>query len=101
MHPWLGTEITVGRHEAPDGAAVHPMIAAGLAGRAPRAAGAHREDRSAPSRQGGVGWPGPPAPGDGLGWPGERPADTGVEHPEEPPDPPRGWRRFFGRSRAA
>ena len=101
MHPWLGTEITVGRHEAPDGAAVHPMIAAGLAGRAPGTTGAHREDRSPPSRPGPVGWPGAPAPGDGQGWPGEPPADGRGDHPEEPPAAPRGWRRFFGRGRAA
>jgi hypothetical protein len=109
----------VGRHTAPDGDAVHPVVAAALARRAADAAAAHRDEamqRFATQRiDGNVGWPGePPGPGDGLGWPGEPAQDAAAgtdlsagaedlaEHPGAPSLEPagrrRGWRRLLGRA---
>ena len=105
----------MGRHTAPDGDAVHPVVAEALARRPADIAGAHRNEGS-------VGWPGePPAPGSGgLGWPGDlaptapvRPVrDVFEDHAraEEQPKVPtprvesgrrRGWRRLFGHAPAA
>jgi hypothetical protein len=92
----------VGKHAAPEGSAVHPIVADALARRAETAADGHGEPTSA-GRSGPVGWPAPPAPGGGgLGWPARDRTDA---HPAVPPaaEPPaaqRGWRRFF-RLRAA
>jgi hypothetical protein len=115
----------VGRHTAPDGDAVHPVVAAALARRAADTVGAHRDEamqRFATQRiDGNVGWPGePPGPGGGLGWPGEPaqdaasgtdlsahpeddlPEDDLAEHPGAPSLEPagrrRGWRRLLGRA---
>lgn len=122
-----GEEAAVGRHAAPDGDGMHPVVAAALARRAADAAGAHRDDameRFATQRiEGNVGWPGePPAPGGGLGWPGEvirdgvrggaattdPSADADDDSEDdlgEPPGAPsgrrRGWRRLLGLDRAA
>ena len=103
----------MGRHTAPDGDAIDPVVAEALARRPADAAGAHRGERS----EGSVGWPGePPAPGSGgLGWPGDLAptapvdpvrdalADDGPadERPADPVPPVqagrrRGWRRLFG-----
>jgi hypothetical protein len=109
----------VGRHTAPDGDAVHPVVAEALARRPTAGEGSHRTE-------GPLGWPGePPAPGSGgLGWPGDlaptapvAPVRDLVEYAieDDPPDddepeqpaPPldggrrRGWRRLFGLDRAA
>jgi hypothetical protein len=97
-------ELTVGKHDAPDGSAAHPLVAAALARRAADAAGSHREDAAPPARESGVGWPGPDHPGGGgLGWPGRTSAD--VDSPAtgepEPATSRRGWRRFFRVSSAA
>lgn len=108
----------MGRHTAPDGDAVHPVVAAALARRVAEGAAAHRDDameRFATQRiDGNVGWPGePPSPGGGLGWPGELPRDGAdpsadedldedlPEHHEEPAARRRGWRRLLGSNRAA
>jgi hypothetical protein len=116
----------VGRHTAPDGEAVHPVVAEALARRPADAVGAHRGQRAQRS-EGSLGWPGePPAPGTGgLGWPGDltptvpdasladavedgdtEDGDTADEQPEEPVPPAdggrrRGWRRLLGLDRAA
>src|SRR6185312_16609546 len=65
-----GEEVVVGRHTAPDGESVHPVIAEALARRP--AVGAHRDEGSHRD-EGPLGWPGePPARGTGgLGWPGD------------------------------
>lgn len=120
----------MGRHTAPDGDTVHPVVAAALASRAADTVGAHRDDamdRFATQRiDGNVGWPGePPSPGGGVGWPGDLVQDAAQdgwpgdhedgaeddlgddlhEHPEEPSSEPggrrRGWRRLLGLDRAA
>jgi len=114
----------VGRHTAPDGDAVHPVVAEALARRPTAGEGSHRTE-------GPLGWPGePPAQGSGgLGWPGDLAptapvapvrdlvedtikADTikdDAPDDDEPgePEPPldggrrRGWRRLFGIDSAA
>jgi hypothetical protein len=103
----------VGRHTAADDEPMHPVVAAALARRASDPNGIHR---GSPIRdEGGLGWPGEPAPGGGgLGWPGDlvpdHPAapDTG-EYDDEAEEPApqldetgrrRGWRRLLG-ARAA
>jgi hypothetical protein len=96
--------ITVGKHAAPDGSAVHPIVAGALARRAADGADGH-EDEPPAERPGPVGWPEPPAPGGGgLGWPGREPAEAdadAVTRPaaQEPAAAPaaeqRGWRRLF------
>jgi hypothetical protein len=107
----------VGRHTAPDGDGVHPVVAAALERRAADTAGAHRDavEHVATQRiDGNVGWPGePPVPGGGLGWPGDltrdlargtdRSADPdGVPgHPGGPAARRRGWRRLLRLDRAA
>jgi hypothetical protein len=101
--------LTVGRHAAGNGDAVHPIVAAALQQQTPAARGAARHgsggaDATAQG-EGGLGWPGFPADGTGLGWPGD--ATSGSEVPERadrsltvvPGQPARrrlGWRRFFG-----
>jgi hypothetical protein len=93
----------VGRHTAPDGDAVHPVVAAALA----------RRQASAAAEQGSegpLGWPGEsPAPGSGgLGWPGDLPpAAPAVPVRDDGRAPTgdggrrRGWRRLLGLDRAA
>ena len=114
----------MGRHTAPDGDAVHPVIAEALARRP--APGAHRDEGSQRD-EGPLGWPGePPVQGSGgLGWPGDLAPTAPVapvrdfvedelpddelpdgDRPEEPTRPldggrRRGWRRLFGLDRAA
>ena len=101
----------MGKHAAPEGSAVHPLVAGALARRAAEGADGHGADgpgadgpgpdghgeQSPAERTGRVGWPAPPAPGGGgLGWPGGDPADA-VSRPvaEVPAEVPRGWRRLF------
>lgn len=112
----------MGRHTAPDGDEVHPVVAAALARRAADAVGAHRDDvldRFATQRiEGNLGWPGePPSPDGGLGWPGDLAEDLAddaagemgpgtdasadeeddlPERREEPAGRRRGWRRLLG-----
>jgi len=87
--------MTVGKHAAPEGSAVHPLVADALARRAADGA----DDQPDPAeRSGRVGWPAPPAPGGGgLGWPGEEPAQDRAEEPDAAPPSvsQRGWRRLF------
>jgi hypothetical protein len=96
----------VGRHTAPDGDAVHPVIAAALAR---RQAGARAQGGEGP-----LGWPAePPAPGSGgLGWPGDLPPAAPAEPvrqsvhdggaaPAAQGGRRRGWRRLLGLDRAA
>ncbi|MDP5181403.1 hypothetical protein QOZ88_02015 [Blastococcus sp. BMG 814] len=97
----------MGRHEAPEGASPHPLVAAALAGRPAEAAGGHRHEPRAAAEEGDLGWPGDePAPGGGgLGWPGDAAAEQQVQAtlppvPAEVP-PRRGWRRLFGAAPAA
>ena len=111
----------MGRHTAPDGDSVHPVVAEALARRPADAAGAHRGERTH-RVEGSLGWPGePPAPGSGgLGWPGDltqtvpvgplteaRHDDDASDEQSEEPAPPldggrrRGWRRLLGLDRAA
>lgn len=90
----VGEEAAVGRHTAPDGDGMDPVVAAALARRAADGPGAHRDDameRFATQRiEGNIGWPGePPAPGGGLGWPGDladgaRGAASGTDPSAEP-----------------
>lgn len=95
--------ITVGKHTAPEGSGVHPIVAGALARRGADGAEGQPapDERTAP-----VGWPAPPSPGDGgLGWPGRDLAHPAPEEEvpavEEPPEAgQRGWRRLF-RSRPA
>ena len=103
--------ITVGKHAAPDGSAVHPLVADALARRA--SGGADGQGEQAPAeRTGRVGWPAPPAPGGGgLGWPGEEPAQDVTAQPGAvapsgapsvaPSSAQRGWRRLFRLGSAA
>jgi len=115
----------VGRHAAADGAPADPLVAAALT----RRAVATRRDAGEESGLGGLGWPGPPAPGDGrTGWPGggvddvpavptpeaapvtqpvtepvTEPVIEPVTEPAAEPAPAegrRGWRRLFGQRAA-
>jgi hypothetical protein len=94
----------MGRHEAEDGAATHPLVAQALGRQASEDSGAHRGEL--PGTEGPVGWPGPEPDeqGNPLGWPGrpvpESPSPADEREPAASPEP-RGWRRLFGRSRAA
>jgi hypothetical protein len=103
----------VGRHAAADGAPADPLVAAALIR---RAAVATRSDAGEESGLGGLGWPGPPAPGDGrTGWPGgvddvpaaptpeAAPVTQPVAEPAAEPAPAegrRGWWRLFGQGAA-
>lgn len=99
----------MGRHEAVDGAATHPLVAQALH----RRLGAGQEVRGEPAlpgREGPIGWPGPdPDPGgEPVGWPGgprEPDAEEGNAGPTEasapPPEGRSGWRRLLGRPHAA
>ena len=104
----------MGRHAAADGAPADPLVAAALIR---RAAVATRSDAGEESGLGGLGWPGPPAPGDGrTGWPGggvddvpavptpeAAPVRKPVPEPAAEPAPAegrRGWRRLFGQRAA-
>jgi hypothetical protein len=101
------------RHEAPDGAASHPLVAEALSRRAAAGGGVHRERAQLPGTEGPIGWPGPDPDegGEPIGWPGGLPGTPGAEHPvqdDQPAEPaprvsdgPRGWRRLLGRTRAA
>jgi hypothetical protein len=96
--------ITVGKHAAPEGSAVHPLVARALARRTDEAA----EGQPPDERTGPVGWPAPPVPGGGgLGWPGREPEGAAAPPAAEVPaaDPPvvvqRGWRRLFRQRPAA
>jgi hypothetical protein len=93
----------MGRHAAPEGSAVHPIVDGALARRAADGADGHREEAPA-DRTKPVGWPAPPAPGGGgLGWPcgesGRGQAQAGAEDTglsaEASAAPQRGRRRFF------
>lgn len=87
----------MGKHAAPEGSAVHPLVAGALARRAEEAT----EEQSAAERTGPVGWPVPPAPGGGgLGWPGREPAGAPPVD-EVPAVVQRGWRRLFRQRPAA
>jgi len=93
--------ITVGKHTAPEGSGVDPIVAGALARRATDGA----EPEPAPDeRTTPVGWPAPPSPGGGgLGWPGRdaaAPTDEAPAVAEAPAAGQRGWRRLF-RSRPA
>ncbi len=94
----------MGRHAAPLGAAVDPVVAAALARRgtaeAEDAGARHAEDGG--EQQGSpVGWPG--REGDGapagspVGWPGSTSTEPS-RAPDAAPEPERarGWRRLFG-----
>jgi hypothetical protein len=99
----------VGKHAAPEGSAVDPIVAGALA----RRAGEGSDEEQTPAeRTGPVGWPAPPAPDDGgLGWPGHDPAETPADavarpateeptaapaaEPRGPAAEPRGWRRLL------
>ena len=90
----------MGRHAAADGAPADPLVTAALAQRAAEAAGHDAVEIGEP---GGLGWPGPPAPGDGrTGWPGRDVDDVPpVPEPVTAPEPAptegrRGWWRLFG-----
>ena len=102
----------MGRHAAADGAPADPLVAAALT----RRAAATRRDAGEEGGLGGLGWPGPPAPGDGrTGWPGgvddvpaaptpeAAPVTEPVAEPAAEPAPAegrRGWRRLFGQRAA-
>jgi hypothetical protein len=93
----------VGKHAAPEGASVHPLVGAALASRDAEG-GSHREGQERPGSGSEVGWPAPPAPeGGGLGWPAD--ADAGPATAEAAHQPVavlrRGWRRVFGARRVA
>ena len=103
----------MGRHEAADGAATHPLVADALQHRLrPGGHGAHSE--ALPGREGPIGWP-VPEPDEGgepVGWPGGLPGSPGSEQTTQDdgtadetgppaPDEPRGWRRLLPRTRAA
>ena len=102
----------MGRHEAVDGAAPHPVVAEALH-RRPATGGAHRRHTDLPGTEGPIGWPGPEPDeqGEPIGWPGGPSGGPGAQPPQddetadepEPPAPdqPTGWRRLLGRSRAA
>ena len=93
----------MGRHAAPEGSAVHPIVAGALARRAADGPDGYGEQAPA-ERTGPVGWPAPPAPGrGGLGWPGRDPGRGQAEAGPEDGGPSaeasaaaqRGWRRLF------
>jgi hypothetical protein len=97
----------VGRHNAGDGAAVHPIIAAALEGRMTVPAAVepqHTPAVAAEPEEGPLGWPGEPGDGTGLGWPAApRPASSATPAAgtvAEPPRRRRGWRRLFGSAAA-
>ena len=111
----------MGKHAAPEGSAVHPLVAGALARRAADGPDEHGLDgqrldghrldghvaeghaaveqgeQSPAERTGRVGWPAPPAPGGGgLGWPGGDPADAAARPVTDVPAvAQRGWRRLF------
>lgn len=71
----------MGRHEAADGAARHPLVEEALHRRAPDAAHGVHEAAPLPGREGPIGWPGPEpdqAPDqrdEPVGWPGTEVAE--------------------------
>ena len=91
----------MGKHSAPPGAPVHPIVAAALTGRitdpdvAPDQAEPPRKHRS------GLGWPGTPAPDGGQGWPGNASGDGPPPQADEPSAWRRSWRRLLGLDPAA
>ncbi|MGY1630182.1 hypothetical protein ACI784_00525 [Geodermatophilus sp. SYSU D01186] len=89
----------MGRHSAADGAAVHPVVAAALARRAPGEPAGRHGDLRADATESGLGWPGGSTTHEGLGWPGGMSADpvrqAAAVAEAQPPARPRGWRRFF------
>ncbi|MGY1721664.1 hypothetical protein [Blastococcus sp. SYSU DS0533] len=95
----------MGRHEAPEGAAQHPLVAAALAGRPVEAAGGYHHGPRSAAEEGDLGWPGDqPAPGGGgLGWPGDLDDEAAAAQAPVPAEaaPRRGWRRLFGAAPAA
>ncbi|SNR96962.1 hypothetical protein SAMN06893096_101116 [Geodermatophilus pulveris] len=73
----------MGRHSAPEGAAVDPVVAAALARR-----------RGEPRSEGdgsGLGWPGSTTTHEGLGWPGGTTDQAGTDGGR--PQRRRGWLR--------
>jgi hypothetical protein len=106
----------MGRHEAADGSAPHPLVEEALRRHPHGSVGAHSGEL--PGRRGPIGWPGPDPDegGEPVGWPGGLPDRPGAEqsstdepaddeppaHPEAPAsEQRRGWRRLLGRPTAA
>jgi hypothetical protein len=70
----------MGRHEAADGAATHPLVADALDRRPQDTPHGVHEAEPLPGREGPIGWPGsdPAEGGEAIGWPGGRPAEEGT-----------------------
>ena len=64
----------MGRHEAVDGSATHPLVAEALHRRLPDAAHGVHEAAPLPGREGPIGWPGPAPDDEPIGWPDRRPS---------------------------
>jgi hypothetical protein len=78
----------MGRHQAADGAAAHPLVEAALRRRAHASGGAHHERAQLPGTEGPIGWPGPEREeGEGIGWPGDLPGSPDSEHTEPDAQP--------------
>ncbi|WP_156036481.1 hypothetical protein [Blastococcus sp. URHD0036] len=92
----------MGRHAAPVGAEVDPVVAAALAQR-PDGGGPRHSGEAGERREGPVGWPGreddgAPA-GSPVGWPGDitgEPVQRPAREAEPAPERATGWRRLFG-----
>lgn len=93
----------MGRHEADDGAARHPLVEEALHRRPPDAAHGAHEASPLPGRPGPIGWPGadPDRGGEPVGWPNGPEHEQGTAAAERGGAAPRGWRRLLGRPSAA
>ena len=86
----------MGRHSAPEGAAVDPVVAAALAQRPVDAPAGRHGDLRAEGTRSGLGWPGTSTTHEGLGWPGGMTDEAPQAVPAaEPPRRRRDWRRLF------
>ena len=92
----------MGRHEAADGAATHPLVAEALHRRPGGVPLRTHVAAPLPGREGPIGWPGPDPDqgGEPTGWPGGHGAERDAP-PAAPEAERRGWRRLLGRSSAA
>ena len=93
----------MGRHEAADGAATHPLVAEALHRRPGGVPPRTHVEAPLPGREGPIGWPGPDPDqgGEPIGWPESHDAEQDVRSPAAPEAERRRWRRLLGWSSAA
>jgi hypothetical protein len=88
----------MGRHEAADGAATHPLVADALSRRPVNGGRGEHEEPPLPGREGPIGWPGsgPDEGGEPIGWPDGRADDRPEDElPSGTAGKLRGWRRLL------